>query len=117
MALGRSESRVLRRQVGLALVALSFVFYAALLSVPFLPLTLENRITLSGILVISGEASFWVAVLILGKEIVSRYRNLGIRARLRSVLASFRDAISRPAAEGAPKDHLKEDREYQDQGD
>jgi hypothetical protein len=64
----------MKRQPGLLLVALSFIFYAGLLLVPLTPLSMENRMILAAMLVICGEASFWIAALILGKEIVTRLR-------------------------------------------
>jgi phosphatidylglycerophosphate synthase len=50
--------------------------------VPFAPFSAGSKILLSTILVISGEASFWIAVLILGREVISKYRNFDWRKRL-----------------------------------
>jgi hypothetical protein len=61
-----------KRRLGLGLVALSFIFYGIIFLMPFAPLDTTNRIILSVSLAILGEASFWVAIFILGKRFVSR---------------------------------------------
>jgi len=65
--------------LGIMLVVLSFAFYGALLLVPFTPFSAGGKLQLSAGLVIMGEASFWIAVLILGKETVSKYRHILLR--------------------------------------
>lgn len=62
------------KKIGIALVALSFVLYGAILLVPFTPYTLGTKTIITTILVISGEASFWVGGFILGREIIMKYR-------------------------------------------
>jgi hypothetical protein len=74
-----------KKQLGILLVALSFVFYAGLFLVPLTSLSMESRMILSGSLIVCGEASFWIAVLILGKDMVSGlrdYKSWARRARL-----------------------------------
>jgi hypothetical protein len=61
------------------LVVLSFAFYGALMLVPFTPFSASGKLQLSAGLIIMGEASFWIAVLILGKEMVSKYRHILLR--------------------------------------
>ncbi len=61
------------------LVVLSFVFYGALMLVPFTPFSAGGKLQLSAGLILMGEASFWIAVLILGKEVVSKYRHIDLR--------------------------------------
>ena len=58
---------------------LSFAFYGSLMLVPFLHFSAGRKLQLSAGLVIMGEASFWIAVLILGKEAVSRFKNIDLR--------------------------------------
>lgn len=65
----------MKRQLGILLVALSFIFYAGLFLVPLTSLSMQSRMLLSGLLVVCGEASFWIAVLIMGKEMVSGLRD------------------------------------------
>jgi len=47
--------------------------------VPFTPFSAGGKLQLSAGLIIMGEASFWIAVLILGKEMVSKYRHIDLR--------------------------------------
>lgn len=68
--------------MGLMLVVLSFAFYGALMLVPFTPFSAGGKLQLSAGLIIMGEASFWIAILILGKEMVSKYRSIDLRKLL-----------------------------------
>ncbi len=70
----------LKRGTGQALVILSVVFYGCLLMVPFIPFPAEKKILLSSSLVILGEASFWIAVMILGRQIIAKYRRVPWRS-------------------------------------
>jgi hypothetical protein len=72
----------LKRWLGIALVAASFAFYGCLLLVPFSSFSAERKIALSTALIILGEGSFWLAVIILGREAIAKYRNLDWRRRL-----------------------------------
>lgn len=62
------------RKFGISLVILSCVFYGALLLIPFTPYAVSTKAIISSILVILGEASFWLGGFILGKEIIVKYR-------------------------------------------
>ncbi|MBO9129072.1 transporter suffix domain-containing protein [Bacillus sp. 165] len=62
-------------KAGGILVILSFVFYGGLLLVPFLPVSTATKVTISASLVILGEISIWLGGLILGKEIINKYKN------------------------------------------
>ncbi len=61
-------------RIGVGLITLSCLLYAGLLVLPFLPLSLRSKLALSSILVITGEAAFWIGGLIVGKEVVTRYK-------------------------------------------
>jgi len=78
----KEDIQKLKRWLGVALVAASFAFYGCLLLVPFSPFSSERKIALSTALVILGEGSFWLAVLILGREAMARYRDFNWRRRL-----------------------------------
>lgn len=60
--------------IGAGLITLSCLLYAGLLVLPLLPLSLHSKLALSSILVITGEATFWIGGLIVGKEVVTRYK-------------------------------------------
>ena len=62
------------KRIAIILVFLSFVLYGLLLIVPFMPLAGSTKIWLSTFIVVVGEVSFWVGGIILGKEVVSKYR-------------------------------------------
>ena len=56
------------------LVVVPSALYAAVPAVPFLPLSTGAKVLLASGLVVVAEAVFWGAALLLGKEIVARYR-------------------------------------------
>jgi hypothetical protein len=63
-----------RRRLGFGLVVLSCLLYGCLLFVPSAPLSTSGKVALSSLLVISGEASFWIGGFILGRDVVARWR-------------------------------------------
>ncbi|HOO54698.1 MAG TPA: transporter suffix domain-containing protein [Methanothrix sp.] len=63
-----------KRRLGFGLVALSCLLYGSLILVPSTSLSTEGKVALSSLLVISGEASFWIGGLILGREAVRRWK-------------------------------------------
>jgi short-subunit dehydrogenase len=60
--------------LGIVLVTLSFVLYGGLAILPFLPFDDRLRLAAAPVLVATGEASFWIGGLFLGKELVTRLR-------------------------------------------
>jgi len=87
----------LKKGLGLALVALSFIFYGALLLVPFAPVTAGHKVVLSSALVVLGEGSFWIAVLIMGKEMASKCWGFDWRSKLRGLPSTLkRDKETKP---------------------
>lgn len=60
--------------VGIALLAASAVLWAAVLTVPFLPVAVGWKVGIGSGVVVVAEVAFWVSALILGREVVSRYR-------------------------------------------
>jgi len=84
----RNRLETPKRRIGLALVLLSFAFYGGLLLVPFISLSAGNKIILSSALVVLGEASFWVAVLILGRQVIARYWNFDWRSKIARLFKS-----------------------------
>jgi hypothetical protein len=78
----KRDIQSLKRWLGIALVVLSFVFYGCLLLVPLSSFSTDRKIALSTLLVILGEGSFWLAVIILGREAIAKYRRVDWRNRL-----------------------------------
>lgn len=60
--------------LAISLIALSFACYGGLAIVPFSALSVRGKAALSTALIIVGEASFWIGGLMLGKEVLARYR-------------------------------------------
>lgn len=65
----------LLKKIGILLIVLSFVFYGLILLIPLLSATLKTKTFLTTTLVVIGEISFWSGGLILGKEVVNKYRS------------------------------------------
>ncbi len=65
------------RLLGFALLGLSTTLYSVLLLMPFLPIPVstETKVAISGGLVVVGEATFWIGGLLVGRELVKRYRD------------------------------------------
>jgi hypothetical protein len=69
------------RKLGLLLIIVSCGMWAAVLVVPFLPwassplsTAIAQKALLTTSLLIISEVSFWVGILLLGKELARRYR-------------------------------------------
>jgi hypothetical protein len=73
---GGLEVTNLLKKIGILLIVLSFVFYGLILLIPLLSVTLKTKTILTTSLVVVGEISFWSGGLILGKEMVNKYRSL-----------------------------------------
>lgn len=69
------NNKSLLRKIGFALIILSCVLYGGLFVVPFISCSVATKAIISTSFVISGEASFWIGGIILGKELVSKYRH------------------------------------------
>jgi hypothetical protein len=89
----KKDIQSLKRWLGIALVAASFAFYGCLLLVSISSFSAERKIALSTLLVILGEGSFWLAVLILGREAMAKYRDFNWRKRLFSWLKKIEEKI------------------------
>lgn len=89
----KRNNQSLKKWLGATLLAASFAFYGCLLLVPFSSFAAERKIALSAALVILGEGSFWLAVLILGREAMARYRDFNWRKRLISWLKKMEEKI------------------------
>ena len=63
------------QKLGLFLFVLSFLpWLAVFFVVPFLPLDITQKTTLSVVLAVGAEVCFWISVVLLGKEVVTKYR-------------------------------------------
>ncbi|MFM9267577.1 transporter suffix domain-containing protein [Tychonema sp. BBK16] len=63
------------QKIGLFLFVVSFLpWVAILLIVPFLPIAISQKTAIDIILAIIAEVCFWLSVILLGKEVVTKYR-------------------------------------------
>ncbi len=62
------------RYLGVALLALAFLTWVMVLVVLLLPLSAGGKGWATAALLVVGEAAFWVSAVILGREVVRRYR-------------------------------------------
>lgn len=74
---GPSTSKKTRqaRLLGWTVLGVSAGLWAAVVVVPFLPLPGVRKAWTAGALAVAGEVAFWVAAVVLGREVVRRYRN------------------------------------------
>jgi hypothetical protein len=63
----------LRKWAGVFLIGLSGVWFALLLSTPFLPLALEMKAAAGIAFLVLMEVSFWLGTVIIGKQVVSAF--------------------------------------------
>ncbi len=84
---GASANRWLR--AGVALMAISLLFWAVLPVIPFLSLPAETRAALAGAVLLGAEIVFWLGAVLAGPEAVKRVKSwVRDRLKLRSVRAS-----------------------------
>jgi hypothetical protein len=62
-------------KIGIALIALSTMFFISIIAVPFLHVDSKTKITISTILVVLGEVTFWIGGILLGKELFNKYKS------------------------------------------
>ncbi|WP_257348527.1 transporter suffix domain-containing protein [Pseudalkalibacillus decolorationis] len=62
------------RKLGIGLLIFSLVAWGLILAVPFLPVEVKTKIIISSGLAVIAEIAFWIGGILLGKEVVRRYR-------------------------------------------
>lgn len=70
----RTPSSPKWRTVGISLVVISFVLYGCLFLVPFIPVSGAAKVGISTALIVTGEITFWLGGILLGKELINRYK-------------------------------------------
>jgi NADP-dependent 3-hydroxy acid dehydrogenase YdfG len=60
--------------LGIGLVILSTLLYGGLIALPFFSIPTTTKLAATPLLIFFGEATFWVGGALLGKEIVTRYK-------------------------------------------
>ena len=62
-------------KLGLVLILLCVIAFLAIPVVPFLNIESGTKITLSTVLFVIGEITFWTGGLLLGKELLDKYKS------------------------------------------
>lgn len=64
------------RWTGAGALILSFTLYGSLLLLPFLPIDTVMKAAAVPVLIVLAEVAFWIGGILLGKEVVARYRHV-----------------------------------------
>ncbi len=62
------------RNLGLVLIVFSFLPWAVVALLPVLPLPVGQKALLVPVLAVVAEVSFWLGLLLVGKEAAAKYR-------------------------------------------
>ncbi|MGY0694672.1 transporter suffix domain-containing protein [Virgibacillus sp. FSP13] len=62
------------KRVGIFLIVLSCILYGVAFIIPFTTLPTSTKVIITPLLVVLGEIAFWVSCIIVGKELMKRYR-------------------------------------------
>jgi hypothetical protein len=74
---------------GWGLIIVSFIPWLAILTLPWWPLSIGQRLLASGVLVGIAEVMFWLGALIVGKQAIDRYGKYFTWRSLRRVWQKF----------------------------
>ncbi len=61
-------------KAGIALIGISTLLFLSIAGIPFLDVTNKVKITITTILIVFGEVTFWVGGFLLGKELLNKYK-------------------------------------------
>ncbi|MDO9067903.1 MAG: transporter suffix domain-containing protein [Deltaproteobacteria bacterium] len=61
-------------KLGIILIVLSSLLYASLIVIPFLSIPVSTKLGVTPVIVIVGEIIFWIGGLLVGKEILVKYK-------------------------------------------
>jgi hypothetical protein len=64
------------KRIGIVLIIASFVLYGLIFAVPFVGVSHSIKAGIVTALVVLGEATFWVGGLLVGREVVKKYRSI-----------------------------------------
>lgn len=67
--------KTIKFKIGIILIILSVVFFLSIPVVPFLDMEKGVKITVSTVLLVLGELTFWSGGLLLGKELFTKYKS------------------------------------------
>ena len=69
-----TQKRSCWKTLGIFMVAFSFLLYALLPLVPFLPMAVQTKAVIAGGMMALSEVVFWIGGMLLGKEIIKKIR-------------------------------------------
>lgn len=72
----RPKAGGLTRLLGIVLLAAAVLFWVAAPAVVFAPLSGAQKVWASSAFLVLGEVAFWVAAIVLGREVFRRYRKV-----------------------------------------
>lgn len=70
----RDRTSMMKKNLGVILIVMSFVPWLAGFGVPFLPLSIGLKALLAPALIGVGELLFWGGIVLAGKQVADRYR-------------------------------------------
>ncbi|MBU8891480.1 MAG: transporter suffix domain-containing protein [Bacteroidales bacterium] len=62
-------------RLGISLMIVSGFVFGSLLIIPFLNIDTKTKITATTIIIVIGEITFWSGGLLIGKEMVTKYKS------------------------------------------
>lgn len=72
--MNNQKSKKLTKRAGIFLFVLSCILYGIAFIIPFTPFSANTKVIMATLFAISGEVAFWVSCIIVGKELMKRYR-------------------------------------------
>jgi hypothetical protein len=69
------EKKKWKFKLGIVLILISVIIFLTLFAMPFIPIGTKSKITISTVLIISGETMFWVGTILIGKEVWNKYKS------------------------------------------
>lgn len=61
-------------KTGIALIIISTLLFTSLLAVPFLEVDGKTKLTITTVVIVLMEITFWVGGFLLGKELLNKYK-------------------------------------------
>ncbi len=71
----------MKKMAGYALFVISFLMWGVIVLLPFLEITKAQVASFTTILLISGEVFFWLSLVFLGKDFMSKAKNFFVRKK------------------------------------
>lgn len=62
------------KRIGISLFILSCMLYGIAAVVPFTSLSTNTKVIITSLFAILGEVTFWISCIIVGRELMKRYR-------------------------------------------